>query len=112
MMTFIPTIYVKRLVDGLIFFQSTLGFNIKVEDEEMAFIWRDGAKAHLVENAERASSYDQTGITLETTSPADIYEIAERHAFNSGESMQGDENSLEITDQSTGITVTVILIKQ
>jgi hypothetical protein len=48
----IPKIFYDHLQDGLEFFVDGLGFKILYQDESMAVIARDGAKAYIVESPE------------------------------------------------------------
>ncbi|MBB5943427.1 hypothetical protein GGR64_003026 [Xanthomonas arboricola] len=61
----IPKIFYERLQDGLAFFVDGLGFQVLYQDETMAVIARDGAKAYLVENAEWAAK-DRPELGIET----------------------------------------------
>jgi hypothetical protein len=68
----IPKIFYARLQDGLDFFVDGLGFEIAYQDESMAVIERDGAKAYLVQNAECAA-LDRPELGVETEDIDAIY---------------------------------------
>ena len=54
-------------------FVNCLGFTIVHQDEKLAVVERDGAKAYLVEDAEFAAK-DRPEITLETDTIEELYE--------------------------------------
>jgi hypothetical protein len=59
-------------------FVACLGFTVLYQDEKLAVIERDGAKAYLVEDAEFAAR-DRPEITIETDGIDDLYdEISSR----------------------------------
>jgi hypothetical protein len=64
----IPKIFYSRMADGLDLFVACLGFTVLYQDEKLAVIERDGAKAYLVEAAEFAAR-DRPEITIETRFP-------------------------------------------
>jgi hypothetical protein len=74
----IPNIFYSNLSDGLDLFVKCLGFKVLHQDAAFAVVERDGAKAHIVENAEFAAK-DRPQITIETDSIDDLYsEISSR----------------------------------
>lgn len=61
----IPKIFFDRLDEGLDLFVNGLGFQVLHQDEVLAIVGRDGAKAYLVEDAEFAAK-DRPEIAIET----------------------------------------------
>lgn len=61
----IPKIFYDRLKDGLDFFVDGLGFDVRYQDENMAVVVRDGAKAYLVQSPEYAAK-DRPELAIET----------------------------------------------
>ena len=68
----IPKIFYSRMGDGLDLFVKCLGFTILHQDDKLAVIERDGAKAYLVEDAEFAVK-DRPEITIETDDITKLY---------------------------------------
>jgi hypothetical protein len=68
----IPNIFYSDLKDGLELFVNCLGFKVLHKDDKFAVIERDGAKAHLVENAEYAAK-DRPEISIETDTIDELY---------------------------------------
>ena len=68
----IPKIFYARMEDGLELFARGLGFKILHQDESLAVVERDGAKAYLVESAEYAEK-DRPEIAIETDTIEDLY---------------------------------------
>ena len=76
----IPKIFYSSMADGLDLFVACLGFTVLYQDDKLAVIERDGAKAYLVEDAEFAAK-DRPEITIETDRIDDLYsEISSRRA--------------------------------
>jgi hypothetical protein len=74
----IPKIFYDRLEDGLAFFVDALGFEVLYQDEDMAVIARDGAKAYLVESPEYAAK-DRPELGIETDDVDSLFkEMASR----------------------------------
>ena len=68
----VPNIFYSRLSDGLDLFVTCLGFKVLHQDATLAVIERDGAKAHLLENAEFAAK-DRPQITIEVDDIDGLY---------------------------------------
>lgn len=74
----VPKIFYSSMADGLDLFVACLGFTVLHQEEKLAVIERDGAKAYLVEDAEFAAR-DRPEITIETDSIDDLHdEISSR----------------------------------
>ncbi len=74
----IPKIFYNHLQEGLSFFVEGLGFSVLYQDENMAVIQRDGAKAYIVQSPEYAAK-DRPELGIETDRIDDIFkEISER----------------------------------
>lgn len=69
----IPNIFYNTLEDGLDLFVATLGFRVLYQENDLAVVERDGAKAYLVKSAEFAAK-DRPEITLETDTIEDLYQ--------------------------------------
>jgi hypothetical protein len=61
----IPKIFFDRLDQGLALFVDGLQFRILYQDEDMAVVERDGAKAYLVQSPEFAAK-DRPELAIET----------------------------------------------
>ncbi|MGG6461328.1 pentapeptide repeat-containing protein [Solilutibacter silvestris] len=61
----IPKVFYNHLQDGLDLFVSGLGFKVLHQDDDLAVVARDGAKAYLVESPEFAAK-DRPEIAIET----------------------------------------------
>jgi hypothetical protein len=61
----IPKIFFDRLHDGLSLFVDGLGFQVLYQDDDMAVVARDGAKAYLVQSPEFAAK-DRPELAIET----------------------------------------------
>lgn len=61
----IPKIFYDHLEDGLEFFVAGLGFKVQYQDEAMAVVARDGAKAYLVQSPEYAAK-DRPELGIDT----------------------------------------------
>ena len=68
----IPNIFYSSLGDGLDLFVTCLGFKVLHQDDALAIVERDGAKAYIVESAEFAAK-DRPQITIETDTIDDLY---------------------------------------
>jgi hypothetical protein len=74
----IPKIFYDHLQDGLDFFVEGLGFEIVHQDNDLAVIVRDGAKAYIVESPEYAAK-DRPELAIETEQIDTTFkEISER----------------------------------
>jgi hypothetical protein len=74
----IPKIFYNHLSEGLDLFVGCLGFQVLYQDQNLAVVARDGAKAYVVESPEYAAK-DRPEIALETDSIHELYkEIKER----------------------------------
>ena len=63
----IPNIFFNQMSEGLDLFVNCLGFKIFHQDESLAVVARDGAKAYIVESPEFAAK-DRPEIAIETDS--------------------------------------------
>jgi hypothetical protein len=50
MLRLVPNIFYEKLSDGLDLFVTCLGFSVLYQDDQLAVVSRDGAKAYLVES--------------------------------------------------------------
>ena len=76
----IPKIFYERMDDGLNRFVHYLKFKVLYQDDSLAVIERDGAKAYLVEDAEYAAK-DRPELTIETDTIDELYaELSTRDA--------------------------------
>lgn len=74
----IPKIFYDHLQDGLDFFVEGLGFEVVHQDNDLAVIVRDGAKAYIEESPEYAAK-DRPELGIKTEQIDAIYqEISER----------------------------------
>jgi len=68
----IPKVFFDHLHEGLDLFVNCLGFEVLYQDETLAVVARDGAKAYVVESPEFAAK-DRPEIALETDSIEALY---------------------------------------
>jgi hypothetical protein len=68
----IPKIFYDHLSDGLDLFVNCLGFTVMYQDDALAVVERDGAKAYLVESPEYAAK-DRPEIGIETDNIEELY---------------------------------------
>jgi hypothetical protein len=68
----IPKIFFNQMSEGLDLFVNCLGFTVLHQDEDLAVVARDGAKAYVVESPEWAAK-DRPEIAIETDSITDLY---------------------------------------
>ena len=68
----IPKVFFNRLSEGLDLFVGCLGFAVRYQDEDLAVVERDGAKAYVVESPEYAAK-DRPEIAIETDSIEALY---------------------------------------
>lgn len=74
----IPKVFFNHLSEGLDLFVACLGFKVLHQDESLAIVARDEAKAYIVESAEYATK-DRPEIAIETDSIEALYaEIASK----------------------------------
>ena len=72
----VPKVFFDRMSEGLDLFVNGLGFTVLHQDESLAVVARDGAKAYVVESAEFAAK-DRPEIAIETDTIDALYrEIA------------------------------------
>jgi hypothetical protein len=68
----VPKVFYDRLADGLDLFVNGMGFAVRYQDENMAVVERDTAKAMIVESPEFAAK-DRPEIGIETDAIDDLY---------------------------------------
>jgi hypothetical protein len=74
----IPKIFYDRMGDGLDLFVGCLQFNVLHQDDNLAVVERDGAKAYVCESPEYAAK-DRPELAIETDSIEALYtEISTR----------------------------------
>jgi hypothetical protein len=73
MLRLVPNIFYEKLSDGLDLFVTCLGFSVLYQDDQLAVVSRDGAKAYLVESTEFAAK-DRPQIAIETDTIEDMFE--------------------------------------
>jgi hypothetical protein len=74
----VPKIFFDHMEDGLDLFVNCLGFTVLHQDDSLAVVGRDGARAYVVESPEYAAR-DRPEIAIETDSINEVYrEISER----------------------------------
>jgi len=69
----IPKVFFNRMEEGLDLFVNCLGFTVLHQDDSLAVVGRDGARAYVVESAEYAAK-DRPEIALETDSIEQMYQ--------------------------------------
>ncbi|MEX2310746.1 MAG: hypothetical protein WD738_24475 [Pirellulales bacterium] len=72
MIRLVPKIFFDRMEEGLDLFVNCLGFQVLHQDNALAVVGKDGAKAYVVESAEYAAK-DRPEIAIETDSIDEIY---------------------------------------
>lgn len=78
MIRLIPKVFFNRMSEGLDLFVGCLGFTVAYQDESLAVVEREGAKAYVVESPEFAAK-DRPEIAIETDSIEALYaEIARK----------------------------------
>lgn len=75
----IPKIFYDHLQDGLDLFVDGLGFEILHQDNELAVVAREGAKAYIVESPEYAAK-DRPELAVETDDIDALYEEISQRA--------------------------------
>lgn len=68
----IPKVFFDRMDQGLDLFVGCLGFQVLHQDDSLAVVARDGAKAYVVESPEYAAK-DRPEIAIETDSIEEIH---------------------------------------
>ena len=68
----IPKIFFNHLGEGLELFVQTLAFKVLYQDESLAVVEREGAKAYVVESPEFAAK-DRPEIAIETDAINELY---------------------------------------
>jgi hypothetical protein len=69
----ISKIFYNTLVEGLDLFVECLGFKVVYQDEDLAVVERDGARAYVVASAEYAAK-DRPELAIETDTIYELYE--------------------------------------
>ena len=78
MLRLIPKIFYNEMAEGLDLFVNGLGFTVLHQDDTLAVVGRDGAKAYVVVSPECAA-LDRPEIAIETDTIDELYaEIAAR----------------------------------
>lgn len=72
MIRLVPKIFFNRMDEGLDLFVGCLRFTVLYQDELLAVVGRDGAKAYVVESPEYAAK-DRPEIAIETDNIDEIY---------------------------------------
>ena len=72
MIRLVPKIFFNRMDEGLDLFVNCLGFNLLYQDNSLAVVCKDGAKAYVVESPEYAAK-DRPEIAIETDNIDEIY---------------------------------------
>jgi hypothetical protein len=74
----IPKIFFDRMEDGLDLFVNCLGFTVLHQDDSLAVVGRDDARAYVVESPEYAAK-DRPEVAIETDDIDQIYkEISQK----------------------------------
>jgi hypothetical protein len=74
----VPKIFFDHMEDGLDLFVNCLGFTVLHQDDSLAVVGRDGARAYIVESPEYAAK-DRPEIAIETDSIDQVYkEVSEK----------------------------------
>jgi hypothetical protein len=68
----IPKVFFNRMDEGLDLFVDCLGFQVLYQDDSLAVVGRDGAKAYVVESPEYAAK-DRPEIAIETDNIEEIH---------------------------------------
>ncbi len=68
----IPKVFFNHMSEGLDLFVDCLGFTVLHQDDSLAVVARDDAKAYVVESPEFAAK-DRPEIAIETDSIGDLY---------------------------------------
>ncbi|MBS1803588.1 MAG: hypothetical protein JST28_09475 [Acidobacteria bacterium] len=73
MLRLIPKVFYDSLEEGLDLFVNCLGFEVRYQDEDLAVVERDGAKAYVVASPEFAAK-DRPEIAIETDNIQELYD--------------------------------------
>ena len=73
MIRLVPKVFYDRMDEGLDLFVHCLGFEVLYQDESLAVVGRDGAKAYVVVSPECAA-LDRPEIAIETDTIHELYE--------------------------------------
>jgi hypothetical protein len=74
----VPKVFFDHMEDGLDLFVNCLGFTVLHQDDSLAVVGRDGARAYVVESPEYAAK-DRPEIAIETDSIDQVYkEVSEK----------------------------------
>ena len=68
----VPKVFFNRMSEGLDLFVGCLGFEILHQDDTLAVVGRDDAKAYIVESPEFAAK-DRPELAIETDTIDDLY---------------------------------------
>jgi len=68
----IPKVFFNHMSEGLDLFVGCLGFRVLHQDEDLAVVARDGAKAYVVQSPEFAAK-DRPEIAIETDAIEELY---------------------------------------
>lgn len=78
MLRLIPKVFFNEMSEGLDLFVNCLGFKVLHQDEDLAVVARDGAKAYIVADREYAAK-DRPEIAIETDTIEELHrEISEK----------------------------------
>ena len=72
MIRLVPKIFYHHMAQGLDLFVNGLGFEVLYQDDSLAVVGRDGAKAYVVESPEFAAK-DRPEIAIETDNIEEIF---------------------------------------
>src|SRR5947207_8665245 len=72
MIRLVPKVFFNHMSEGIDLFVTCLGFKVLYQDESLAVVARDEAKAYIVESPEFAAK-DRPEIALETDSIDSLY---------------------------------------
>jgi hypothetical protein len=73
MIRLVPKIFFNRMDEGLDLFVNALGFKVLHQDNSLAVVGKDGAKAYIVESPEYTAK-DRPEIAIETDDIEEIYQ--------------------------------------
>lgn len=73
MIRLVPKVFFDRMEQGLDLFVDGLGFDVLYQDDSLAVVGRDGAKAYVVESPEYAAK-DRPELAVETDTIEEIFQ--------------------------------------
>jgi hypothetical protein len=73
MIRLVPKVFFDRMEQGLDLFVDGLGFDVLYQDDSLAVVGRDGAKAYVVESPEYAAK-DRPELAIETDTIEEIFQ--------------------------------------